>query len=169
MFPERGEKEIGRNGKDAFRNIPPDGFAVWEGGFKQRRRLLGFLFVLLLDGIDELLWSHGAIEQRLEARDNGAGLHARGRVVDVVGGIAGLHQSFVGGQHLTQQLVVGARGLAFAHRRIAVVHCDLAGLVGLEEVQECRRGVLVLGVGRNTECGETAFAAAEPESAFSPG
>ena len=109
---------------------------------------------MLLDGIDELLRSHGAVEQRLESRNDGAGLHARGRVVDVIGGVAGLHQSFVGGQHLTQQLVVGARGLAFTYRRVAVVHCDLAGLVGLEEVQERRRGVLVLGVGWNTECGD---------------
>lgn len=115
--------------------------------------LLDLLLVLSLNGFDECLGGHRAVNQGLEAGDNGAGLHTCGGVVDVVGGVTGLHQTFVGGKDLAEKLVIGARSLAFADRRVAVVNCDLAGFVGLEEVEEGGCSVLVLGVGRDTESG----------------
>ena len=41
-------------------------------------------------------------------------------------------------EDLAEKLVIGARSLAFADRRVAVVNCDLAGFVGLEEVPPVR-------------------------------
>ena len=89
--------------------------------------LLDLLLVLSLNGFDECLGGHRAVNQGLEAGDNGAGLHTCGGVVDVVGGVTGLHQTFVGGKDLAEKLVIGARSLAFADRRVAVVNCDLSG------------------------------------------
>lgn len=98
--------------------------------------LLDLLLVLSLNGFDECLGGHRAVNQGLEAGDNGAGLHTCGGIVDVVGGVTGFHQAFVGGEDLAEQLVVGARGVTFANRRVAIVNGNLAGFIGLEEVEE---------------------------------
>ena len=74
--------------------------------------LLDLLLVLSLNGFDECLGGHRAVNQGLEAGDNGAGLHTCGGVVDVVGGVTGLHQTFVGGKDLAEKLYVSDKAVS---------------------------------------------------------